>query len=89
MTLKNDSSPEYLAVPADCLKLHSSLAPLVKNYGSMDIAVSCGAKVRAQCHAFTAQDCERLPTNEDNTVAKQSSLFNIFLIDLLGKYLKS
>ena len=51
VTLKNDSSPQYLAVPADCLKLHSPLAraseePRMK-YGSMDIALPCGAEVRA------------------------------------------
>ena len=32
-----------------------------------------------------ARDCQ---ANEDHTVAKQSSLYNIFLIDLLGKHLK-
>ena len=33
-----------------------------------------------------ARDCQ---ANEDDTAAKQSSLYDIFLIDLLRKHLKS
>ena len=74
MTLKNDSSLQYLAVPADCFKLHYPLAPLLKNCGSMDIAVSCGAKwTRNAMHSLhkIARDCQ---ANEDDTVTKESSL---------------
>ena len=86
MTLKNDSSPQYLAVPADCFKLYSPLVQLVKNHGrtmwariSLFLAVlKCARNPMHSPHKI-ARDCQ---ANEDDTVAVNT------LIDLLGKHLK-
>ena len=83
MTLKNDSLPQYLAVPADCLKLHSPLAPLVKilwralvPWVSLFLAVlKCARNAMHSPHKI-ARDCQ---ANEDDTAAKQSSHYNWFV----------
>ena len=74
---KNDSSPQYLAVPADCFKV-PPLAPLMKNQGrTMGACISrfvpmpkCARNPMHSPHKI-ARDCQ---ANEDDTVAKQSTV---------------